>query len=116
MTRKLTDRRGRPRFEIVGDLWGAVELSARLEVLNAGRGGALLASPIPLVEDSVHTLAVIAAGERQVVSALVRHSRPGTGKAYLIGVEFLDLPEAVASVIDRYVADGGAAARSAVEA
>ncbi len=116
MKRKTADRRARPRFEIVGDLWGAVELTARLEVVNAGRGGALLASPLPLAPDSVQSLTILADGERHRVSALVRHSRSGATSGYLVGVEFLDLPDAVASVIEQYVNDARGAQRGAVGA
>ena len=39
MKRRIGDRRGKPRFEIVGDLWGSVDVSASLTVLNLGAGG-----------------------------------------------------------------------------
>ena len=41
MKRRLGDRRVRPRFEIVGELWGTLETVLRLPLRNVGIGGAL---------------------------------------------------------------------------
>jgi hypothetical protein len=42
--RRLGDRRGRARFEIVGQLWGALESVQPLVLHTLSRGGALLES------------------------------------------------------------------------
>jgi hypothetical protein len=118
MKRRIGDRRGKPRFEIVGDLWGSVDTTTPLDVHDLGRGGALLASPLPLTQDSVHWVTAVAEGEPHPVQIRVRHTRPaptsGGVVRYLIGVEFLRLPPAVESVIARVVGLGNGSA--AVEA
>ena len=48
MRRKIGDRRIRPRFDIVGDLWGSLETVLRLPLRNVSRGGALIHSHVPL--------------------------------------------------------------------
>ena len=48
MERRLGDRRGRPRFEIVGELWGTLDTALSMPLLNVGRGGALVRSTVPL--------------------------------------------------------------------
>lgn len=118
MKRRVGDRRGKPRFEIVGDLWGSVDATTSLDVQDLGRGGALLASPLPLTQDSVHWVTAVADGEPHLVQIRVRHSRPaptsGGVMGYLIGVEFLRLPPAVEGAIARVVGLGNGTA--AVEA
>ena len=56
MRRKLGDRRGRPRYDIVGDLWGTLETVLRLPLRNVGPGGALIESHVPLPAESIHRL------------------------------------------------------------
>ena len=111
MKRRIGDRRGKPRFEIVGDLWGNADIAASLPVQNLGRGGALLDSPLPLATDSVHWVTAIADGQPHMLQIRVRHStsvRNREGHRYLIGVEFLKLSPGVEEAIVRYMgtADG----------
>ena len=111
MKRRIGDRRLKPRFEIVGDLWGNADIAASLAVQNLGRGGALLDSPLPLATDSVHWVTAIADGQPHMLQIRVRHSigvRNRDGLRYLIGVEFLKLSPGVEEAIVRYMgtADG----------
>ena len=48
MKRRIGDRRSKPRFEIVGDLWASVDTTSSLLLQNVGPGGALLESTVPL--------------------------------------------------------------------
>ena len=57
MRRKMGDRRIRPRFDIVGDLWGTLETVLRLPLRNVEPRGALIHSHVPLPSQSVHRLA-----------------------------------------------------------
>ncbi len=112
MKRRIGDRRAKPRFEIVGDLWGTADIAASLPVQNLGRGGALLDSPLPLATDSVHWVTAVADGQPHMLQIRVRHStnvRNRDGQRYLIGVEFLKLSPAVEEAIARYMgsAEGG---------
>ena len=67
MKRRIGDRRGKPRFEIVGDLWGSIDTSTTLTLRNLGRGGALLDSPLPLAPDSIHWVTALADGQAHAV-------------------------------------------------
>lgn len=93
MRRRLGDRRGRPRFDIVGDLWGNLEVFLHLPMRNVGPGGALLQSQSSLAPDSVHRLTLKLEGRDFTAEAKVRHVRGVTGEdgepSFLIGVEFV---------------------------
>ena len=109
MKRRIGDRRSKPRFEIVGDLWGSVDVSASLAVVNLGRGGALLESPMPFVPESVHSVLAVTHEESHRVTVRVRHSTGGDhqgGRRYLVGVEFVDVPPALEEFLARQVALG----------
>jgi len=106
--RKLGDRRVRPRFDIVGDLWGTLESVLRLPVRNVGRGGALIHSHVPLSSGSVHRLTLESAGVPLTTQVRVqrvepRNSRDGE-RTYLIGVEFVSPHPALLEQVDRWVA------------
>ena len=106
MKRRIGDRRGKPRFEIVGDLWGSLDTSTSLTLKNLGRGGALLDSPLPLAPDSVHWVTALANGESHAVQLRVCHSTTtGSGEhpRYLVGVEFLKLSPGLEDFIVRQV-------------
>lgn len=107
MKRRTGDRRSKPRFEIVGDLWGCMDTTASVLVQNICRGGALLDSPAPLGIDSTHWVTVLVDGQPHLVQFRVRHSRPRpsgyTAPRFSIGVEFLRLPPAVEVELRRMV-------------
>jgi len=104
--RKIGDRRIRPRFDIVGDLWGSLETVLRLPMRNVSRGGALIHSHVPLPSQSIHRLAFNSDGQDVSVPVRVSHvdtqvSADGE-RTYLIGVEFLSLQPALVEMIDRW--------------
>jgi hypothetical protein len=109
MKRRIGDRRVNPRFEIVGDLWGSVDVNASLTVVNLGRGGALLESPVPFAPESVHAVVAVTHEESHEVTLRVRHSTAGNqpgSRRYLIGVEFLDVSPALDEFLARQVSLG----------
>jgi hypothetical protein len=90
--RKLGDRRGRPRYDIVGELWGTLETVIRMPLLNVGRGGALVESRVPLAVSSVHKLTFKVGGGEWTADVRIRHVTPssvGEALLYLIGMEFM---------------------------
>ena len=107
MQRRLGDRRGRPRFEIVGELWGTLDAVVGMPLVNVGRGGALVESSVPLTPESVHHVAVTCDGKPTPTSVQVRHVKPVVGpdgkNRYLIGVQFLTMPAALLSQIDAWL-------------
>jgi hypothetical protein len=106
--RRLGDRRGRPRFEIVGQLWGALESVEPLHLHNLSRGGALIESRLPLQPESIHRLRFAYRGQVSDLQARVRHITPLSTASlhdrFLVGVEFISVPPAALSQIDRLVA------------
>lgn len=110
MKRRLGDRRGRPRFEIVGDLWGTLDTVIGMPLINVGRGGALVQSSVPLTPESVHHVALSCDGQQTPASVQVRHVRPITGsdgrQHYLIGLAFLSIPSALQTQIEAWMDDG----------
>jgi len=108
--RKIGDRRIRPRFDIVGDLWGTLETVLRLPLKNVSRGGALIHSHVPLPSQSIHRLAFQTAGQDLSVPVRVSHvdtqvSADGE-RTYLIGVEFLSAQPALLELVERWLAAG----------
>jgi hypothetical protein len=103
MKRRIGDRRAKPRFEIVGDLWGSVDVNTLLTIRNLGRGGALVESPMPLPLDSVHAVRAVADGESHPLTIRVRHSTDADDRGrrtYLLGLEFLN----VTAALDEFLA------------
>ena len=113
MQRRLGDRRGRPRFEIVGDLWGTLDAVVGMPLVNVGRGGALVESSVPLAPQSVHHVAVNCDGQPTPASVQVRHVNPVVGPdgrhRYLIGLEFLSMPSALLAQIEAWLGTGNGA-------
>lgn len=109
MKRRIGDRRSRPRFEIVGDLWGSVDVGASLNIVNLGRGGALLESPVEFTPESVHSMLAVTADESCAVTVLIRHSAPAERhgrRSFLLGVQFLDVSAALEQLLNRRMALG----------
>jgi hypothetical protein len=111
LRRKLGDRRGRPRYDIVGDLWGTLETVIRLPLRNVGPGGALIESHVPLPAESIHRLTFLCNGQDASTQVRVRHVKPMptvTGdRTYLIGVEFLTVHPALVSQIGEWMTHVG---------
>jgi hypothetical protein len=108
--RKMGDRRVRPRFDIVGDLWGSLESVLRLPLKNVSRGGALIHSHVPLPVQSVHRIAVHA-GEQEIsvpvrVSHVYQQVSADGERTFLIGVEFVSTQPALQQLVDRLLVAG----------
>ncbi len=93
MRRRLADRRAKPRFDIVGDLRGALEVFLRLDLQNVSPGGALFQGSSALLPDSVYRLVVSLGSGEFTAEVKVRHVREvassNGARSFLIGVEFL---------------------------
>jgi hypothetical protein len=104
MDRRGGDRRGRVRFEIVGELWGSIEARPTLFVRNLGLGGALVESPVALAPGSMHWLTADVGGEPQLLQVRVRHAVPdGRSPACVAGVEFVGLTPAMEAFLRQQI-------------
>lgn len=120
MRRKLGDRRNRPRFDIVGDLWGTLETVLRLPLQNIGRRGALIHSHVPLPLESVHRLTFQSDGQDLSTDVRVRHVVPQVSadgeRTYLIGVEFMAAHPVLVQQIERWLGTSEGQAAASAEA
>jgi hypothetical protein len=114
MRARMADRRARPRFEIVGQLWGTMETVIGMTLRNVGHGGALVESDVPLPSNTEHHVTVTCDGVHSPMQVRVRHvakTRSADGRlAYLIGLEFLNLGAVLRSQIDLWLGANGAEA------
>jgi hypothetical protein len=105
--RRLGDRRIRPRFELVGELWGTFETVLRLPIRNVATGGALFESHVPLAAESIHRLTWACSDRDTAVQVRVRHVRPIESadgeRSYLIGIEFMALNPVITEQIQAWV-------------
>jgi PilZ domain len=106
----MGDRRIRPRFDIVGDLWGTLETVLHLPLRNVSRGGALIHSHVALPSESMHRLTFNADGQNLSVPVRVSHVDPQVSadgeQTYLIGVEFLSAQPALLTAIEGWLGAG----------
>lgn len=91
----LGDRREQIRLEVVGSLWGTLDMNRRARIVNVSGAGALIASPVPVAVDSTQTVKLTLEGREFTLSARVRHmkqvdSSTDDGTQYQIGLEFLE--------------------------
>lgn len=106
--RRLGDRRNRVRYEIVGQLWGSLETLEPMEVHNISQGGALVESRVPLNADSVQRFRLTAQEQALDLQGRVTHVSQRQDvtapENYLVGVQFVALPQPALDYIEGYVA------------
>ncbi len=116
---RLGDRRTALRFEIIGQLWGALDTFDRLPLRNLTRGGALVETPMPPDPDQIRSVRFGREGASHDIEVRVRHvtpSRTATGQHYLVGLQFLEPSALALEEIDRLVEARLAEMRSVPEA
>lgn len=104
------DRRSAERFNVVGALWGQLELTDSARVCNVSTSGALIDSPRPAALDASQEVRLVVDGHEVAVAAHVRHVNPldaAGASRYLIGVEFDSPPLSVVQSIEELMADAG---------
>jgi hypothetical protein len=100
-----TDRRVYERFDVVGALWGVLELPEIATVVKLSSTGMLVQTAICPPLNSVQTLRVLVDGDPVLVDTVVRHCRPGPGGTMRLGLEFLTAPTMVLASIEQLSAD-----------
>jgi hypothetical protein len=109
MTKPLGDRRAHIRFDVVGTLYGLLELTETTRVLNISPHGALVDSPLPAALDSTQVVRFVLDDQPIVVDARVRHlGRTSDDEgipAYLIGMEFVPALSPIPSSLERIISE-----------
>ena len=108
--RRLSDRRGRLRFELVGELAAALGTIELLTVRDISWRGVLVESSVPLPVESAQSLRWVSDDLAGDITARVRHvtraDRPDGTEGYRIGLEFLDVQPAMRAEIGRLAGAG----------
>jgi hypothetical protein len=101
--RRVGDRRSAVRLEVVGALWGTLEVHKRARIRDLNQDGALLEYPVPVVPDTVHAVTFSHNGHSISLDVRVRHVRTARADdgavVYLAGVEFLSAPAALPELV-----------------
>jgi hypothetical protein len=101
----VSDRRAEPRYDVIGALWGVLELHEEARLRNVSATGVLLDSPVPMALDSAQTIRLVVDGQDVIVEARVRHVRQQTEdlreSRYVIGLEFIEPPSPVLQSIEQ---------------
>lgn len=101
MKTPTTDRRAFERFDVLGPLWGQLELPELVTVLNVSSAGLLVESPSCLVLNSMHAVRMLVDGDAVTVEATVRHCLPAGEGRHRIGLEFVAVPTTVLTSIEQ---------------
>jgi len=106
----MTDRRSQPRYDVVGSLWGVLELNEEARVLNISATGTLVDSAFPCAVDSTQPVRLGIEGHDVTVDTRVRHVRPepastGSEPRFFLGLEFISPPLSVLQSIEQMSAN-----------
>ncbi len=101
----LGDRRIRVRFDVIGALWGLLELTESAHLVNISTTGALVESSSPVAVDSTQSIHLTLDDDPIAVDARVRHLRRVVNaeglQRFLVGLEFVAPPIHLLNSIDR---------------
>jgi hypothetical protein len=102
----MSNRRSEVRYDVVGAMWGQLELHDEARLRNVSVGGALLESPMAAALDSTQIVQLAVEGQQVAVEARVRHvtelASDRTFPKFLIGVEFVAPPTSVLQSIELF--------------
>jgi hypothetical protein len=101
------DRRSHERYDVIGSLWGLLELPASATIVNVSRGGLLIESAVCVAPNAVHPIDMLVDGEPARVNAVVRHCHGCNSGGYRIGLEFVDVPGTVVSSVEQLGSNAG---------
>lgn len=111
----MADRREQLRFELTGQLWASLDITAPIVIRDLGIGGALVETTLPGNWSALRIAEVCLWHDGPTVSAVVRHITPVAGGPeegrHLIGLEFMNMSASAHADIVRFVtstADPGA--------
>ncbi len=106
---RLGDRREDVRFEIAGNLWGALEFREDVVVRNIGQGGMMTEATPTFALASARVAEISLKRSRKELTAIVRHVSPvsnegGTGRC-LVGLEFANISPSERLEIEQLLAE-----------
>ena len=105
----MTDDRKRlhERLDLPDPAAGEVKIYHSMEIRQLSGGGALIEIGVPLQLNSLHDFRLALGDRSVVVKARVVHSHISTveksGVSYHTGIEFVDLSEPVAKVVETFI-------------
>jgi hypothetical protein len=106
-SRRETDQRNDERIQILGELHGEAMVFQPIAIKEIGRGGAQVETAFPLQLDSLHELRLTLGDRSVIVKARVAHCSISDVDQELVtyrsGVEFIEPPERVYSVISDFI-------------
>ncbi|MFN7982055.1 MAG: PilZ domain-containing protein [Vicinamibacterales bacterium] len=100
MKTPTTDRRLHERFDVLGSLWGVLELPETASIVNASSSGLLIEANVCPVLDSVHSTDIQIGGAGVRVDSVVRHLQPSEDGKFRIGLEFVEPPTTIDNAIE----------------
>lgn len=103
---RTIDRRLAPRFEVVGDLWGSLQVRRVLSIVDVGASGALVESERLWEVGSVLSVGLADSADFASGQVCVKHVRVGPAGNVLMGVEFLSMTPALAAEVARWAGAG----------
>lgn len=102
-----TSRRNDERIQILGELPGAATVHQSIAVKELSRTGAQIETTFPLQLDSLHEFRMTLGTLSVVVKGRVAHCHiqdvDPEAVVYRAGVEFVDMPEGVATAISEFL-------------
>jgi hypothetical protein len=100
----LGDRRAEVRLEVMGSLYGTLDIDEQARVVNISGGGALVTAAQPATVDSTQVVRLTLDGQQLSLEARVRHATRVEGQGeqvhYQIGLEFVKPPVALALALE----------------
>ena len=101
------DKRDTERIEILGELRGEVMVFQPMAIREISRGGAQVETAFPLQLDSLHDFRLTLGDSSVVLKGRVAHCSISDVDQevvlYRSGIEFIEPPDRVASVIARFI-------------
>ena len=101
------ENRDRERVEILGELHGEVMIFQALSIKEISHGGCLVETTFPLHLNSLHEIRLTLDDRSVVLKARVAHCRISDVDqeivTYRSGIEFIEPPERVSSVIHEFI-------------
>lgn len=112
---RLGDRREYLRFDVSGQLWGSLDRSERVLLLNISNAGALIEATLPSALKSIRAAQVSLRDNGLQLNAVVRHLSPLPDSSVpdrcLVGLEFVHVSSTARDELDRLVRDWQAGVR-----